>query len=432
MNNIVTNNFAWPLLKKPIAYRFIILLSLLCLPITSTAQTGEALNLNEALSKTMASNPELRPYYFQLEAATARIEQADTAPRPELSLVIEDALGSGELKGTDSAQTTLSITWAFEGSLRDKRVDFAKSSHTITESERDIQLANSIAQTANYFLQALALQERVAVAEQSVDMMTTTLEALRKRSALGRATNADVLSTEADLSRLQLTVAEFNQQLHITYQQLAAQWGERQAAFNRVTGTLTDIPPLDDWQTVQQRLQNNPQLTRLVSLENMVEAERRLVQQQRKREGWRFSAGVRRVEVSGDYGFVGGFSLPIGGGSYYQGRQSEIQARAQAYGAERDALRLRLESHLFRLYQQLQLTINQSSTLNDSIIPKLQQAQTEVRQGYERGRHSYLELLSVQNKLIDAQFDVITASLDAHLNAIEIERLTGGQLSNGR
>jgi len=48
---------------------------------------------------------------------------------------------------------------------------------------------------------------------------------------------------------------------------------------------------------------------------------------------------------------------------------------------------------------------------------------------YEVGRYSYLEWLSVQNELLDSQSALLNASLSAHQNKIEIERLTGAHLN---
>ena len=84
------------------------------------------ISLPQALAATMARNPELVAFGHQFEAQDGRILQAGLAPNPELSVMVENALGTGEFSGTDNAETTVSIAWVLERGVRQRRVDTAR------------------------------------------------------------------------------------------------------------------------------------------------------------------------------------------------------------------------------------------------------------------------------------------------------------------
>jgi hypothetical protein len=128
------------------------------------AQEGTAstsLTFEQAILQSLQKHPELAGYDYRLEAAEALAAQARVGPRPELGLVIEDVAGTGDFTGTESAQTTLSISWVLQGELIDKRVQAVRSRTPVIELQRQIEELDVAADTARYFLGALAQQERV-------------------------------------------------------------------------------------------------------------------------------------------------------------------------------------------------------------------------------------------------------------------------------
>ena len=80
-----------------------------------------SINLAEALERTLKENPELELYPLAQRQAEALRLQAGIRPSPELSLELENAFGSGEFSGTDSAEVTLALSQTIElGGKRDR------------------------------------------------------------------------------------------------------------------------------------------------------------------------------------------------------------------------------------------------------------------------------------------------------------------------
>ena len=81
------------------------------------------------------------------------------------------------------------------------------------------------------------------------------------------------------------------------------------------------------------------------------------------------------------------------------------------------------------LYQELQRNTQLAARLTDDIIPRIERALTDTRRAYELGRYSYFEWSVVQAELLEANNDLLEASIDAHRIIIEIERLTGTRIA---
>ena len=156
----------------------------------------------------------------------------------------------------------------------------------------------------------------------------------------------------------------------------------------------------------------------------MEEAELRLAEAQRK-SNWLVSAGVRRLELTNDNALVANITIPLTLRNKNQGGIAEARAKLAQTDADAVAARIRVETSLFVIYQELQHSMHRAKTFRDEVLPLIEQAMTDTRNAYERGRYSFLEWRTAQEDMLAARNALVEASVDAHLNVIEIERLTG-------
>jgi len=84
---------------------------------------------------------------------------------------------------------------------------------------------------------------------------------------------------------------------------------------------------------------------------------------------------------------------------------------------------------LFLFHQELEHSLHIVESLRSDVIPEYELALSEVRRAYELGSSSYMEWLQVQNDLLSAREQLLEASVLAHQNMIEIERLTGVRIA---
>jgi cobalt-zinc-cadmium efflux system outer membrane protein len=389
---------------------------------------GQMIGLNEAVARTLARNPELVAFGHQFQAQDGRVLQAGLAPNPELSLTVENVLGTGEFTGIDGAETTLSIAWVLEHGVRQRRIETARAGISLLDVEADIMRLDAAAETARLFLSCLSNQAQMINAGEAVRLAQETVGAVNKRVQAGKSPQAELARARAELARLKLNQEDFEHELLSASRRLAAQWGETGPGLKRVNGEILSLPITDSFETLKTRIDRNPDIARFLSKQRVDEAELRLAEAQR-RQNWRVSVGVRRHEITDDEALLANLTVPLMLRNRNQGRIAEAQANLAQTNADAIAARIRNETLLFVIFQELQHSLHRAKTFRDDVIPQLEQALADTRNAYELGRYSYFEWYTVQKDMLEARRALVEASVDAHKNTIEIERLTGVRIA---
>ena len=403
---------------------FLVLFSTVIRAESILVSNGQALSLNESVARTLARNPELIAFGHQLQAQDGRVLQAGLAPNPELSFTVENFLGTGLYTGTEAAEATLSIAWILERGVRQRRLDTARAGVALFTTEADIMRLDAAAKTARLFFTGLSSQARMVSANEAVQLAQEAVDAIQKRVNAGKSPQADLARAQAELARMKLNQEDIEHELLSTRYRLAAQWGETEPDFTRVSGDLLTLPNLESFATLKTRIEQNPEFARFLSKQRLGEAELRLAKAQRK-PNWRVSAGIRRHELTNDEALVANITIPLALRNRNQGAIAEARASLAQTEADTIAARIRIETSLFVIYQELQHSLHRAKAFRDEVIPRIEQAMTDTRSAYELGRYSYLEWRTAQEDLLAARSALVDASVDAHLNVIELERLTG-------
>ncbi len=387
------------------------------------------LDLGTAILRTLERSPRLTAFGYQIQAQQGRLQQSKLKPSLQLEVLIENALGSGDLGGIDSAETTLSLVWVLERGKRERRVDAARAGVSLVETEAQIERLNVAAETASVFLDTLALQERLIRTDAAVKLAEETAAAVQKRVQAGRTPTAELARAEAELARMRLDREGIEHELLTSHRRLAAQWDETHPDFTRVSGNVHRLPTPDAYSALLARIEQNPDLSRYLSERRLRETELRLAEVNAK-PNWRLTAGVRRLERSDDEAFIAGITIPLAMRNRNQGRIAEARARLAVTDADRAATRVQIETQLFALYEKLQHSLHRAVTLREEILPRIEQALEDTERAYAAGRYGYFELRVVQAELLETRTALVESSIDAHRNVIEIERLTGTTITS--
>jgi len=383
-----------------------------------------ALGLREALGRALAHNKDLATFEYRIAEQQGRLEQAGLRPNPQLDLLVEDAAGSGDFEGFDSAQTTLSLSWVLEGRMRRGRVGAAAAGADLVAADARILRVEVAADTAEHFLAGLASQARLERAEEAIALAERTVAAVTRRVRAGKAPTAELARAEAELATDRLTRDDVTHELSAAYHRLAAQWGETEPGFARVEGDLLALPAVEPYAALTAALDHNPQLARYATEERLAKANLQLAEA-RRWPALRPQFGVRRLEATDDTALLAGITVPIPVLDRNQGALAESRASVARTRAEADAARVRLQTTLFELYEELEHYLHRAETLRADVIPRLVEAREGTRRAYERGRYGYFELRAVQTDLLRAQNQLVEASAGAHRLAIGLERLVG-------
>lgn len=388
---------------------------------------GAPLTLQQAVVRTLQSNPGLRVFGHELRAQDGLVRQAGVAPNPELVVDVEDVFGTGARDGLSAAQTTISLRQVFERGALSRRVAAAGAGREALDAELAEKRLDAASEAARRFFQVLSDQARLELADEADALVARTVDTARQRVQAARVPEAELGRAEAALARVRLDREGVQHELLTRRRQLAALWGEAEPSFGAVQGDLRVLPALASYEDLLTRLQGSPGLLKFASEARLREAELRLAEQ-RRRPAWTLSTGLRRFEAGDDFAGVIGLSIPLPLRDRGEGSIAAAQARLDQVDDSRNASELWLRTQLFELFQELQHAHHAADTLDREVLPRVQSALTQTEYAYARGRYGYLELVAAQRELLDVKRARIQAAVDAHGYAIEIDRLTGAAL----
>lgn len=419
--------------KKTTVNRLIGMVTLLSLSLTSFASFSqihavESIDLTTAIKKSMAHHPALNQYQYQLDAQKGLETQAGVSIPTEVSLSLEDVLGTGDLQGIKNSQSSLSISWVLDNDVISKRVSVESSKKEIIEIEQQIKKIDVAAETARYFLSTLALQEKLKIAHKSVQQLNETKMQIKKRVRAGKTAETDLLRAEAELETALLQQEDILHEIKSAMRMLVAQWGQKNLKPFKIKGSLQTEPTLITLNELEQKLATAPALKRFMVLKGIAQTKIDLAQEESKAL-WKVSAGLKRYEASGDFGLTAGVTVPIMQANRNQGFIAALTAEQNQQHSEFNALQKHVETQLFVLYQELKHAQHIKEALQEKIIPSLNKALNEATRVYLQGKYSYMELTSVQRDLLKAKAKLIDANLMMHLKMLELEKLTGMQLT---
>ncbi|MDA1074412.1 MAG: TolC family protein [Proteobacteria bacterium] len=391
------------------------------------ASQSATIDLQQAVSRTLARNPTLMAIGYQIDVEQGRVTQSQLRPNLELGVMVENVLGSGEFDGVDAAETTLSLAWILERGKVEHRVSAARAGVSLVESEIEIRRLDIVAETARLFLASLANQERLIRVQEAVSLAENTVAVVAARVQAARTPDAELARAEAQLASIRLAEEDLEHEFLTSNHQLAAQWGETLPDFKRVAGNVHVLPYPVDFPGLLAKLEDNPDLTRFLTEERLHEARLRL-EQANARPDWRVNVGIRRFELSDDQAFVAGITIPLAMRNLNQGRIAQAQANLAKTAADRTATRSQIETQLFALHQGLLHSLHRTTTLREMVLPRMEKALVDTQSAYTAGRYGYFELQIVQQEVLNTRAALVDASIDAHMHVIEIERLTGSAM----
>jgi cobalt-zinc-cadmium efflux system outer membrane protein len=386
------------------------------------------LTLSRAVEAALARNPDLATSAYELKAAEARIEQARVRPNPELSVDLENFAGSGVARGTDALETTLSLSQVIElGGKRGLRTDVATRDRDLASVEREAAQLDVLAEVTRRFITVVAAQDRAALATSTRELAQRTLDAISARVQAARSPEAERSRARIALTRAEVEERQAHSEVRSARLALAALWGSMEPAFTQASADLFIVEPVEGFDGLVQRLERNPDFLRFASESRLREAELQLARAQ-ARPNLTFALGIRRLQETRDTALVGGFSMALPVFDRNRGGIHEAEFRLEQNEAARRAAFLRARAMVFGLYQELLASRGRFEALRADAIPQAEQALQQTQLGYERGRFSYLELVTAQQEVLELRAAIIDAAAETHRVRAEIERLTGEAL----
>lgn len=386
------------------------------------------LSLEQAVGAALRSNPGLAQFAYQLKARSARVDAAGLRPAPEFNSQLENVLGTGRTRGLRGAEASFALSQVIElGDQRQRRVDAARVGVEGVDIARQAAQLDVLAEVSRRFIHVASDQEQLRLTELATELAGKTVTEVQRRVRAAKSPEVELHRARIVLSRAQVEQEHAEHELLSSRRKLAAMWGEREVRFAAVAADLFALPQVGDFELLSTRLAANPDFLRFATEARQRDAELRLAQA-KARSHLTLSAGIRRLQDTDDTAFIAGFAMPLFGQRQAQPAIAEAQALRAGVDAESAVARLKAETQLFELVQELKHSITEAEMLRDQVLPQMEEALRETEYAYQRGRYGYLEWVDAQRERVTVQRALIEAAANAQLFHTEIERLTGAAI----
>lgn len=400
-----------------------------CLLFGIASANAAEVTLAGAIDLALKRNPVLLASRYELTAAQARVVQAGLRPNPELLIELENFGGRGEMSGVKALETTLSLSQVIElGDKRRLRSAAALADSDVASIEQRARQLDVLAEVTRRFVDVVAAQERVRLAAEAMQLSRQTLDAINARVEAARTPVAEGSRARIALTRALIEERQALTALKAARYNLVACWGDAEPTFTEAAGDLFAFAAAQPLPALLAKLERTPDITFFASQSRLRDAELQVARAQ-ARANLTFSFGVRRLEATDDLALVAGVSAPLPVYDRNQGAIREAQARRLQSDRELEAAMVRLRSTLQSTYEEMTATRETVEILRAEAIPQATVALDQVRSGYERGRFSFLELVSAQQELLGLRASVLDAAADYHRLLTEMERLTSEPLT---
>ena len=408
-------------------------------PVLAQAQfaaPASELTIEELVARALADNPDLRATRAEVDAAGGRLRQAGLRPNPELDLGGQKAL---------SPDNNLTVTLRLPLDLNDRRggrVAVAEQDLELKRkqlADRERRLRTDVRMKAG---EMLAARRNLQTTDELLDVNRSALRVVGNRVREGAAPTIDENLQLVEVNRLDANRQVLSSRVEIATLQLKLLAGMAADAPLTVRGELTTSPPtLERAEAVQRALASRPDLA---AARAEVAVARAMIRKEQAEGRWDASVNVGYMRQEFGFGLNGltnsGQTRPIQDTFHYFGGGVTImlpvlnrnQGNIAAAEAGARAAERRLEFTTLTTQQEVEAAFAQHEAARRSLeiygrgVRDVARRNLDVvRQSYELGRGSLLDVVAEQRRFIDVETgytDVLKQVYDA---AVEVERAVG-------
>ena len=386
------------------------------------------LNLDDAIVRVALDHPELRLVDAQRPLLEARRAAAGQRPPMALDVELENLLGSGDARGVQGAEATLSLSGVLErGDKIDARRLLAQANIDALAPQRATARLDLLAETARRYLAVAQAQAEQQIADTDIEQRRRAVDAARLRLRAGASPESVLFTARAMLAQAELDHDRASEQASAARLSLAALWGARQADFTVVAGDVLQLPALRDFQQLADELEQAPELAELLGEERIAQAQLQLARAA-ARADWNWQLGLRNSRADNATTLVAGFSLPLGSAARAAPQIREAQADLALQPYARKARLQQLYATLAQAHGRYAAARLEVQRMHRDVLPQLARAERAAEQAWRAGAASYMEWAQLQAMRIEARQRQLEAAIAAQTALIETQRLTGQPL----
>ncbi|MGB1087478.1 MAG: TolC family protein [Alphaproteobacteria bacterium] len=379
--------------------------------------------LDAATEMAIAASPALKASAAMLDAAAGRETQAGLWQNPELEVEVENFAGSGPYDGTGSAEYFAGVSQKFEiGGKRGARKDQASLMRAAASLQVKAMRLDIIRNVHIAYEAVLVEQEALRLARLQEELAGDVLSIVKKRVAAAASSEIQLSKAEVAISTAAIARENAERELAIAKASLASLLGLSHLSLTLDSQHFFDLSPPDGLQVYQTRLEGNPNL-RAIGMEASAEEAGIRLAKAKAIPDPSFRVGVRRFNDTDDSAVIAGASIPLPVLNRNQGGIAEAEAlyRRRLQNVE-DAKRI-AQQQLAEAWQNWRTAYSEASRFQSTLIPAAEKAYRLSREGFEKGRFPFLEVLDAQRTLFQARAGHHNALKRYHVSRADVERL---------
>ncbi|MDP3175803.1 MAG: TolC family protein, partial [Phenylobacterium sp.] len=346
------------------------------------------------------------------------IAQAGVAPNPMLVVEAENLAGSGPYGFLDRTETTLNYQQTWErGGKREARVALAERGRDAVQARALVRGLDLLAQVQKAYVEAAAAGAEAALARERLALAERVLAEVDRRVRSARDPLFAGARAQASVEEARIELRNAEAERESAHRTLASYWDGAAALELDPRALEVLASPAGPVEGVAD--------LRLLAAERDTATARVRVERARAVQDPAWTLGLRYFREGGDVAAVAGFSLPIGRSEGY--RAGLDQAQAERLAAEREIVAARLERarEAQRLSAHMASSRAEAQDVEARLIPQAERAVALVRDGFNRGGFSYIDVIEAQRALAQARERRLAALKAYHLDEAALDRLNG-------
>lgn len=391
--------------------------------------------LQALIEEGLENNTDLRTAHLRVQEAEAALMTSRLAYLPALSLTPQGTISSFDgSKASKSYQLPVSTSWEIDifGKLTNAKRS-AKAALEETKSYRQAVRTQLISTIANTYYTLLLLDKQLAISERTAALWQENVRAMYAMKKAGLSNEAAVSQAEANCLSVEASLLTLRQQINETENSLSTVLGKTPQAIER--GTL-------DNQAFPQTLTTGIPLDLLKNRPDVQQAEYALAQAFYGVNKAR-SSFYPNITLSGSVGWTnsGGGIISNPGALLLQAIGSLTQplfnkganiANLKIAKAQQEEATLAFHQSLLNAGSEVNNALKQWQTararitLGEKQVTSLQTAVKSTQLLMDHGTTTYLEVLTAQQSLLQAQLSMEADRFDEIQGVISLYHAVGG------
>lgn len=400
---------------------------------TSEARTSSApgtaagrVSVDEAVARALGASPAIRASQQSVRAAQAARVQAGVRPVDQLEVDIENPVSTnGVFRDTE---LTVALARTFErGGKREARIAVAEREIDVAEASalvRWLDLAQSVERA---FVDALISDARIVAAASQLEIERVLASEAERRvrgykDPLFVRTRAGARVSEAEINLKRAEAVRDG-----AYAALAATIGADPQTLRLDEAGFLRPAAIDPASVATAELELA--MAEIARADAVVALERT-----RSIRDYTVRGGIKLLRETNSVGVVGGIAIPLGAGRANRGNVERALAERERIRLDAEALRLERTRQIASLRAKAEASRAEARAIEIDVLPRLQRALSEVREGYNRGGFGFDDIQDQARALFEARARMVEALVRHHETRVELDRLTGrfANLENDR